>query len=254
MFHFISKILLVFLSPLVWSVVFIGLGIILPTRQWSKKIILAGLILLLVMSNPILFKGIAYLWEPALQRQETMPNDVEAIVILGGMAVWEETSKHVVFTQANDRLMQALELFQHQKTPRLVITGGSGTPFQELKSEAIILRDYLIRQGFSSDQVFAESEAKNTYQNAVLTARLFEQHHWNKRIILITSAFHIKRAVKCFEKQGFQTISYPAHPLNEIKPLTPADFLVPDAQTLKNWDYLIKEWIGLITYRLMGYI
>ena len=86
-----------------------------------------------------------------MQRQDNMPNDVEAILILGEMAVCDETSNHVVFTQANDRLMQALELYQHQKTARLVIAGGSGTPFQELKSKASIFRDYLIRQGFSSD-------------------------------------------------------------------------------------------------------
>jgi uncharacterized SAM-binding protein YcdF (DUF218 family) len=76
----------------------------------------------------------------------------------------------------------------------------------------------------------------------------------HKKIILITSNTHFYRAQKCFDKQGIKTFI-----LKDIRKKTrekwlPKNLFLPQSDILFNWDNLLHEWIGIITYKCMGYI
>ncbi len=72
--------------------------------------------------------------------------------------------------------------------------------------------------------------------------------------MLITSAFHMKRAKGCFDKVGLRTVTFPTdYYSHDIKYDIPS-LLFPDPYSLEYWTKLFKEWIGIIAYKLIGYI
>jgi uncharacterized SAM-binding protein YcdF (DUF218 family) len=75
-----------------------------------------------------------------------------------------------------------------------------------------------------------------------------------KRYLLVTAAFHMYRARKCFQKQGFEVTAYSSD-LRSIRAKdTVLNTLIPNYGGLQIWTYLLKEWIGLIVYSMKGYI
>jgi uncharacterized SAM-binding protein YcdF (DUF218 family) len=254
LFYAASKILLFFLSPLVWAFLLLFLGIFFPGIRWFKKFVLTGLIILYIFSNSLLLHFVVSAWEKPLQRFDSVTPGSEAIVVLGGMAALEKGSQRVVFSSSGDRLIQALELFSEGKAKRIVISGGAGNLLGEQKPESELVKEYLKRIGYADSLLFAETQSKNTAQNAEYTAILFSRNNWPKNIVLVTSAFHLYRATLCFEKQGFQVTGYGTDPLMPTERISVADALLPNADALSRWNLLIKEWVGILTYQLMGYI
>lgn len=254
LFYAASKILLFFLSPLVWAFLLLFLGIFFPGIRWSKKCILPGFLILYLFSNSLLLHLAVSAWEKPLQRVDSVTPGSEAIVVPGGMAALEKGSQRVVFSSSGDRLIQALELFSEGKAKRLVISGGGGNLAGEQRPESELVREYLRGIGYADSLVFAETKSKNTAQNAEFTADLFSRNNWPKNIILVTSAFHLYRAKMCFEKHGFQVYGYGTDPLMPTERISMADVLIPNPDALARWNLLIKEWVGILTYQLMGYI
>jgi uncharacterized SAM-binding protein YcdF (DUF218 family) len=189
-----------------------------------------------------------------LQPAESVTPGAEAIVVLGGMASFDETNKRLVFSSSGDRLMQALDLYSKGKAGKIVISGGAGNLTGKQRPESDFVKEYLVRLGYSDSLVFAENLSVNTAQNAEFTAALFNRHNWSKNIILVTSAFHLCRASLCFEKWGFHVVGYGTDPLTPFEPISPSEAIIPNADNLSRWNLLIKEWVGILTYKIMGYI
>ncbi len=253
-FYLTSKILLFLLSPLVWVVLLFLAGILFRRNKRSKFICLTGIIILLLFSNSLFFRWVISTWEKPLQPAESVTTGSEAIVVLGGMASFEDANKRVVFSSSGDRLMQSLDLYSKGKAKRIVISGGSGNLTGGQKPESEFVKEFLIRLGYSDSLVYAENQSINTAQNAEFTAALFNRHKWPKNIILVTSAFHLYRASQCFEKWGFHVVGYGTDPLMPVVPISTSEAIIPNADTLSKWNLLIKEWVGILAYKLMGFI
>ena len=119
-------------------------------------------------------------------------------------------------------------------------------------SEAELLRDWLRSRGLPANRVLAEPGSRNTAENARESAAIARKRGW-KKVILITSAFHMRRAELCFRRVGLATIPYPADYLaNRIAP-GPEAFFPTSAGLIKS-TIAVKEYLGLIAYRVRGYI
>jgi Uncharacterized conserved protein len=204
--------------------------------------------------NPVLFGWIARHWEYPLTKRTSLPDNVKVAVVLGGMSAYHEGAERVRYFQSGDRLFQALEVYKTGKVRKIFVSGGSPNVLIKERPESEYLKTYLRNIGVPDSDLCIESVSRNTYENAKYTGRAFSNQGWEKRIILVTSAFHIKRAQKCFEKAGFTVIPYSTDCLQSVDGYTFGDFIIPDPIMLYNWQLLIKEWVGYVVYGIKGYI
>jgi uncharacterized SAM-binding protein YcdF (DUF218 family) len=122
-------------------------------------------------------------------------------------------------------------------------------------SEAELLKRFLIMTGMPETDILIEEKSVNTRENALFTKEFLEKNGiaTDQEFVLITSAFHMPRSKKCFDKVGLKTIPFPVdYYSHDIKYDLPS-ILYPGPGAISNWQLLVKEWIGLVVYRLVGY-
>jgi uncharacterized SAM-binding protein YcdF (DUF218 family) len=220
----------------------------------ARRLLIIAACILLVFSNPVLLRWTVMAWEPV---PEALPiNDlrIRKVVVLGGMSSEHPASGRVRFASSGDRLMQALLVVHNNPVEHLVISGGSASVLIDERGEAAFLREFLVTVGMANERIVVDSLSRNTYENAVNTRQLFETKGWPKEIVLVTSAWHLPRAIRVFEKQGFGVIPIGADSLYPFSPVLPSDYFIPSSSVLTAWELLFKEWVGLGIYRMRGYL
>lgn len=144
---------------------------------------------------------------PAIAVQDL--GKADAVVMLGGMIDANSLrGGRPEFGGAVDRLTASLEIVFRKKADVVLISGGSGLMLQGGLREGDVLRNYLAAQGFPAEKILSEAVSRNTRENAVESGKIISARRLQK-IVLVTSAFHMPRAVACFRKAGIEVIPYP---------------------------------------------
>jgi uncharacterized SAM-binding protein YcdF (DUF218 family) len=129
----------------------------------------------------------------------------------------------------------------------MVFTGGK-MPWQGGdETEGQVLKCYAQLMQVSADQILVTEKAENTEQEALGAQRLLQPQR--KKIILVTSAFHMQRAQKTFEHAGFSVFPYPVDLRVEGDSLTVMSFL-PSPQALLTTHNALREIMGRLYYQL----
>jgi uncharacterized SAM-binding protein YcdF (DUF218 family) len=142
--------------------------------------------------------------------QPAMPDRVDGIVVLGGGVnprISAARGRPSV-RDAAERLFAAGELARRYPGARIVMSGGEAAIFPTGRPEATVMRDVLVSQGIDASRIATETTSRNTYENAVETRRLMQPKP-GEVWILITSAWHMPRAVGCFRTAGWTILPYP---------------------------------------------
>jgi uncharacterized SAM-binding protein YcdF (DUF218 family) len=176
------------------------------------------------------------------------------IVLTGMLYPSSHASGLIQFHDATDRIIEALRLYKKGAINKILITGGSGSIKYNQFVESEILQSLCVEMGVPPSSIIFESASKNTYQNAVNTMGILRGKGLDKRrLLLITSAFHMNRAAACFEKQGVKFDEYRVDIRTE-----PIMFdlpsMVPDSNVLGMWKIITSELSGVMIYKLVGYI
>ncbi|BDA79910.1 hypothetical protein LPTSP3_g28400 [Leptospira kobayashii] len=156
-------------------------------------------------------------------------------------------------TDSADRLLDAVRIYKAKKAKKILFTGGSGLLFADKYREADLANKILLDLGVPKEDILLERESKNTYENAVESAKILNAHGF-KDIILVTSAFHFRRAAGCFTKQGIVFYSYPTDYRSFSTDSNAFDLWVPSPGYLELSTLAIKEWVGVLIYELKGYL
>ncbi|MEZ4904592.1 MAG: YdcF family protein [Spirosomataceae bacterium] len=210
--------------------------------------------LLYLVSSPIFVNILIKCWEPV--NYQIQDNYEVGAVLTGGMAKrYDPLSKHIWLGKSGDRAVQAFELYKKGKIKKIIISGGSTSlrTDKRTQSENDGIRQYLIDSGVDSADIFQEAASQNTRDNALNTARVLHQQFRTNKCVLITSAFHIPRAVGCFKKAGVEVVPFPAHYMHENHEFW-IDKLFPSEEALVAFYYVWHEMIGFVIYKLMGYV
>jgi uncharacterized SAM-binding protein YcdF (DUF218 family) len=252
MFFTISKISSFLLSPFFWLCI-LALAA-LAIKKHRRKLSITAVIVFLVFSNQALFTVITNWWEDDLIDIPHFNYPTRPIVVLGGYCAMDRATGRTRFNQSGDRLMQALMVRQSKSNQKIVLSGGAANIYRTERGEGAVVKEALVKMGIAPQWVFADSVSRNTYENSLETKKLFDKHQWEYKIILSTSAWHMPRAQSCFEKQGFQVIPLATDHLTPTEPLVWSNYIIPSAGTLASWDLLMREWLGLVVYKIKGYI
>ena len=255
MFFVLSKVFSFLIKPISW--VFALLLFALFTRDPRKRRnrLVWVIVMMYFFSNPIPYGYVIRAWEERPVEKAQL-GKYEAVIVLGGLSGYDKGLKRIIFGQGSDRLFQAYELYKQGYAKRLLMTGGSGLVLSQDMKEGTFVRDYLLGIGMNKKDLLIESESRNTRENALLTKELLDAEGIQGKFLLVTSAFHMRRAKGCFDKAGIDVDIYPTdrHGRDPGKYSLSPDIIFPNAGVLTAWNHLIREWVGYCVYKVKGYV
>jgi len=147
----------------------------------------------------------------------------DAIVIHGGFTNETLADSGTELGDGIDRLLHGLRLYKSSKAPYLVVMGGAPRGYTP---EAVHMSRLLVELGVAPDAILLEDRSRNTWENVPNVMPVLRENNIN-RVLVVTSAFHMRRALGVFEKLGIEAI--PAATDYQIIKADPpqADGLVP---------------------------
>jgi uncharacterized SAM-binding protein YcdF (DUF218 family) len=225
-------------------------------REAQHRLLLVTVLVvgLVVISTPAL----AYLLHGSLEwqypSQDTPPADAEAIVVLGAGVNPASDGELRVDLDADSvrRCLHAAALHRQGKGCPLVLSGGKPERDSAEPAVAEVMRDFLLRLGVDGSDLIVESDSRTTYENAVECRRILERHHL-QRVVLVTDAVHMPRAVRCFRKQGIEPTASPCNLRATRFEGTLSTFL-PCPNAAGDSEEAVHEWLGTAWYWLCGRI
>ncbi len=254
MFFVLSKTISFVLKPL--GILFLLAILSLITKNHTKKKRLIGvfLVLLYFFSCPAILNKFIKAYEfPTSQIQNTKKYTY-GVLLTGGLINESKSQDSALFLgPQGDRLWQTVELYRAKKIQKIIISGGDGYDRKKENhaTENDKAREFLIKTGVYVGDILQEKDAVNTYENAKFTKKLLLPQ--TEKVLVITSAFHLKRALACFKKQKIYADGFATTPISENYPFKWQD-LIPKMDAFKNADILANEIIGLVVYKILGYI
>jgi uncharacterized SAM-binding protein YcdF (DUF218 family) len=255
LFFFLSKILLVAFSPGAWLMALLAAALLARrTGPWRQRWLVAAAMLLFVGGNNALLNAATRAWEARpVPLSAVAPAD--AAVLLTGITISKPPRDRVYLSQGADRFTHALWLYRAGKVRRIIISGGLATitPRPGMVPEAQDLATLLKLAGVPAQAILVEPRSHNTRENALFTKALLDQHPDIKSLVLVTSAFHERRALACFAKVGLHPAAFPADFRATDPPSRLTYWVIPSTDALTRWSSLIHEIAGYVIYKLSGY-
>ena len=257
MFFVASKVLWLFLAPvnLLLGAALIGVALSGGRRARAGRRI-AGLAIALLLAIGLLPLG-TWLIAPLENRFPPPPASLPApygVIVLGG-AIDDELGRarhQVILAEGGARLTEAVALARRFPQARLVYTGGSNSLVSADSSEARDAAVLLTALGVDPARITLEDRSRNTDENARFTRDLVHPAP-SQMWLLVTSAWHMPRAMALFRKAGFNVV---ADPVDYRSRGDLGDWrLNSDASRgFALFDLAVHEWVGLATYRASGKI
>lgn len=220
----------------------LGLAALQRRRRWAFGVALAGGLLLLLQSLPLVGTALMGTLEARAGAWSPDPAGAQAIVVLGSGLIRPiaEFGGETATDRTLIRIRRAAQLARDTHLPVLV---SGGRPPHADRAEAAVMADILERE-FGVAVRWREEGSLDTPGNARLSATLLAPEGV-RRIVLVTQAFHMPRARLLFEAQGFEVIPAPAHFVARNGGGFEASSLLPSASALHNSYYALHEWLGI---------
>ena len=178
---------------------------------------------------------------------------IDGIIVLGGSydSVSHSYESTILLEEDTEPMALMPDLARRYPRARIIFSGGTSPSWGPGPSEAAIVKQYFVSFGIAADRISIEERSQTTEENARFTADLIKpapQSRW----LLVTSSYHMPRAMGTFRRAGFNVIAFPAgsrtHGWQEMWwPATTA------TDNLRRLDVAVHEWLGLFVYRLRGY-
>jgi uncharacterized SAM-binding protein YcdF (DUF218 family) len=257
------------IEPLNWAIVFVTLSLLflsLRKPHLCKRLLLLALAdLLLVGWLPTSEVFLRTLEDrvPKIQLSQMSEADFGGIIILGGAIEGGEIALdrgEVSIYSSAERVTKAFELVRRYPNLPYIFSGFSGRLSPVGMSEADAFKQLVAEQGLPDKNAHYENQSRNTYENVVLVKPMIldlgakgakEADAPPKPWLLITSASHMYRAVKIFQKQGIVVIPVPVDYQTGNRLHWGSFDLMEGA---KQWNNLLHETVGLLAYWITGKI
>jgi uncharacterized SAM-binding protein YcdF (DUF218 family) len=256
MFFYPAKIFWFFAQPSGMLLIMLIAGAVLlrvGRERAGRRLVAASVGLLLLGGLLPVSNWLMLPLEQRFARADLAGRDVDGIVVLGGAEdsrIWSERHAHAL-NEAAERFTEAIALARRYPKAKVAFTGGSieilSSPTIGADAARAIFGDLgLVESG----RLVLETKARDTWENAVLTKALVQPKP-GERWLLVTSAWHMPRSMGAFRSAGFVVEPWPV----DYRTANAWDALhLFDAPSdgLKRLDTAMREWIGLVSYRVTG--
>ncbi len=257
---FLSKLLPLFVYPL--GLACLGLIVAMVCLWKQPRIAAVALAVsfgaLFLGGNYFMAQGLAASLENQNPAPEPLPKAV-AIAVLGGATRSQVSpSPWIDLNEAGDRILYGAKLWQAGCAPYLVLSGGR-IDTREYPSEAADMAQIAQAMGVPTSAILLEPQSRTTYENAKFTAALLREKQISGPLLLVTSAWHMPRALGIFRHFDLEVIPAPTDYRSNQQPVLGGIssipfYLIPDAEWLRLTTLMVKEYFGLGTYWLRGWL
>ena len=251
-----------FFGKLVWAVLQPGnllllclLGgffVLLQGRRRGEIALAVASIGFLLLAVAPIGPGMLLVLEQRFPRPSALPDRIDGILVLGG-AVDQRLSLaygETVFGNSVARVLAGVALARRHPEAKLALIGGEGDFFPVGFAESRATSSFVVEEGIPPARIVLEEQSRSTHENAVYAKDLIRPKPAEKWI-LVTSAYHMPRAVACFRAVDWQVIPYPVDFRVDPRTGLRANFNLLEG--LSAATVAGKEWAGLVGYRLMGW-
>ncbi len=236
-------------------ILLLAASVLLWTRHQkaARGLVVASAVLLLVGGLLPLSTWLILPLEERFQRADLTGRDIDGIIVLGGgedARIAKARNVHAL-NEAGERMTEALALARRFPQATLVFTGGAAAVLYPPSIEADAAKRFLQDFGITErNRLVLEAKARNTWENALYTRALLKPKP-GERWLLVTSAWHMPRAMGAFRKAGFAVEPWPV----DYRTAGVSDrwrLLEAPSEGLRRLETALHEWVGLVAYRLLG--
>ena len=236
--------------PALFLPVGILLLLLLSAAFWKMRILaLSCAVLLFLLSIPLTSDYLIRSVEQfETRRLVSEVGTGDAIVVLSGMLTSAPLAGGGFISEwiDPDRFFAGIELIKASKAPIVIFTGGK-MPWTSSKPEGEILKEYAVQFGVPAGRIILTSNVESTEDEAREVQKYLGSA---KKVILVTSAFHMHRAEAIFVAHGLQVIPFPVDfKIEASQSFTVLDVL-PNASSLSGSEKAMREWYGRAYYLL----
>jgi uncharacterized SAM-binding protein YcdF (DUF218 family) len=260
MFFYLAKALWFLLQPSTLIALLIGYGAILiwtGWARWGRRFVTIGAILLLLAGLSPLGNALILPLEDRFPRPDLdQPPAPTGFIILGGAEdrLVGTARGAPTLNEAGERMVEAAILAKRFPEAKIAFSGGDAGILYKSDSESVGAQVLLTDLGIPRERLILEANARDTYENAAFLkqelTRLGELGP-GKRWLLITSAYHMPRAMGAFREARFDVEPWPV----DYRTRGSADLARPFdkvSEGLRRVDVASREWVGLLAYWLRG--
>lgn len=254
-FFIVAKLLGFFelASNLLISIGLVGI-VLLCTRftRLASWLIVTSLVLIAIAGLSPLGNALILPLEQRFPPWDPSRGPPDGIIVLGGAINPQISAARgaAALNEAAERITATVTLARRYPNARIIFSGGNNALLFDGGVEAVIAVNEFEALGIARNRITAEEQSRNTIENAVFS-RLIAQPKPNERWLLVTSAYHMPRAMAAFRAAGFAVQAYPVDWRTQgiIDATRPFASL---SDGLGRTDTAIHEWFGLLAYRLSG--
>jgi uncharacterized SAM-binding protein YcdF (DUF218 family) len=255
LFFYLAKILWFAAQPTSAIVLVMIAGIVLLGTRWQRlgrRLLVGGLAVLVVIGLSPISDALIVPLENRFPRADLeRSGPVTGIIVLGGAedSRADPPRELAGLNEAAERLTEAAALARRFPQARVVFAGGSPALVPKGTPGSLAMGRLLEALGVSKERITLEGQSRDTYENAVLARRLVDPGP-GERWLLVTSGWHMPRAMGCFRKAGFPveawTVDYRTSGRVSLWPNTSLTV------GLRQIDFTAREYVGLLVYYLSG--
>ncbi len=254
LFFWLSKLGWMLVSPDSLLVLMLVASLLLSMTAWqrlARRLLAASVGLVVLIAILPVGEWLIAPLEKRFDSNPDIPARIDGIIVLGGAVdargsrYWEQ----IQLRSSAERMTAFAALARHYPQASLVFTGGSGELTGQQFREAEVVPDFLASLGLNTERLIIEDDSRNTWENVLYSQQLLQPHP-DEQWLLITSAFHMRRAAGIFARLDWKVIPYPVDHRSLPGRAWRPRFAFADNLQLLN--LASREWLGLLVYRITG--
>jgi uncharacterized SAM-binding protein YcdF (DUF218 family) len=245
-------------TPIIWVLILLVSGLFL-TKHFRKKkgskfgwyLLLLGTLILLLFSNRLVSNRLVYFLESRYEPASinTLSTLDIMVVLNGGIRHPGRFNKHFeVVPVTFSRISEGIKAFNQSNAKKIILSGAGSNSRTKLESQkdGQVMKNLAIQLGVPEENIIVEPNSFNTIEHAIELVKLFPPEK-KMKIGLVTSALHIMRSMKAFNKK-FQPDSIVPIPVNYIysSPKFNLKSFIPSSEALSQSTYALHELIGIL--------
>jgi len=250
LFFILSKLAWGLLSPTNLIILLVILGTVLlifnSVRAAKWLLIPTAIISFFLLVYPF-SDLVMYPLESRFSKPSELPQTIDGIIVLGGGEEIKLSSSwnNAELGKGGDRFVSTAILARQYPNVPVIFSGGSGLlRFATTENKENIGQSLLLAVGIDEHRLIIEPNARNTHENFLMTAPLLPDRQGT--YLLVTSAFHMPRAIGIARQNMINVIAYPVDYRSNKPSLRQWDFNL--FEHLEVLEPAWREWIGLTVY------